>query len=134
VKQLSTLVVLILVFAVMLTACGSGAAADSPSSVVKAWNEALLVTLDGARARSLSCSSYQPSVDAAIAMLKGAGIKTDLSGFKYEDQSSTADTAIVHVYGKMKMDMSGQLTEVDYDKNVEVMKENGKWVACPKPE
>ena len=120
-----------LVFATAMSACG-GADGDSPGRVVKAWNEAMTVSLDAAQAKRLSCAAYQPAVDSGINLLKSAGIKTDLSGLKYDDVSAAAGTAVVHVYGKMKMDMGGQLTETDIDQNVEVVKENGQWVACPK--
>ena len=129
-KRLSLLVVLLLVGSVVMSACGGSG--DTPSSVVKAWNEATSATMDAAKAKSLTCASFQPMIDAAIGMMQAAGAKTDLSALKYEESNVTATSAVVRVYGKIKVDIAGTVTEQDYDQPVDVIKEGGKWVACPK--
>jgi hypothetical protein len=130
-KRLSLLVVVLLVGSVVLSACGGGGG-DTPASVVKAWNEATSATMDAAKAKSLSCAAFQPMIDTAVEMMKAAGAKTDLSALKYEESNVTATSAVVRVYGKIKVDMAGTMTEQDFDQPVDVIKEGGKWVACPK--
>lgn len=130
-KRASLLVVWLLVGAVVLSACGGGGG-DTPASVAKAWNEATSVSMDAAKAKSLSCAAFQPFIDTAVEIMKAAGAKSDLSALKYEESNVTANSAVVRVYGKVKIDIAGTVAEEDFDKPVEMIKEGGKWVACPK--
>jgi ABC-type glycerol-3-phosphate transport system substrate-binding protein len=128
-KRLSLLIVMLLVSAVMLGACGGGG--SSPSATVKTWNEAVAAQ-DVAKAKSVTCAASQPLVDFAVEMFKAAGAKTDVSGFKYEESNVTATSASVRYYGKVKVDIAGAVTEEDSDQTVDVIKEGNNWVVCPK--
>ena len=127
-KRLSLLAVLLA--SVVLSACGGGGG-DTPSSVAKTWNEAGAAGTDVAKVKSLTCAAYQPVIEASMTAASAAGVKIDTSGLKYEEQNVTATSATVRVSGKIKMTMAGQSTDQDFDQPLPMIKEGGKWVACP---
>jgi hypothetical protein len=164
-----------LLFALTLAACGGGGDGENPTDVVEKVVDAM-GTLDVEEASKYFCQERQDelaqTLESGFEELEALGMNPDdlldafklnMTDMKYEEKSKDGDKAVVSVSGKMSLDfdtdklkeffrqaaeaagqevtdeqldmmigmfsaMGGQEAPIDGD--VELVKEDGKWVVC----
>ena len=137
-KRTSVLVSMVLVAAVVLSACGGGG--SGAAGAAQAWFQAF-AQLDVAKIKDLTCDQQKAAMEEAFSFLGGSSgnvdidalkqlFKIDASGLKFEQKSVSGNQATVHVSGKLKVEAFGQTQEQELDEDVPVVNEGGAWKVC----
>ena len=135
-KRNVSLVTLVLIAAVVLSACG-GAAGGSPAAAAKAWFDAF-TQFDFNRMKDLTCEKEKATIEQGLSSLTSLGdvsqlkelLKIDVSGLKYEDKGVSGNSATVHISGNLRMEAFGQSQEQPIDEDVPMVNEGGGWKVC----
>jgi hypothetical protein len=132
----------ILAIALLVTACGGGAPANTsntgggdPAAGAKAFFDALYA---GNSVDSLICTSAAETAAAIKSgmqqmrdMMTAQGATVDASGLTYTVSNQTADAADVTVAGNLKVTAAGASTDTPFPATpVKMRNEGGSWKVC----
>ena len=129
-------IVLLLVGALLLSACssGGGPAIDATRSWLQSlaelnFKQVMDQTCANPKVRTEIEVRLDPFIDiqATLQTLKG---QFDFSGLKFEEISNDGRTAQVRLSGKMVLKALGQSQALDVYEELTVVKENDKWKVC----
>lgn len=132
-------VIIALVLALSLAACGGGGGATgggaSMTDVAKQFIEATFKA-DKEALQAAACDAIKGQLDSMTgATGMPEGVTYDFSALKYEVKEESGDTGKVGISGVMKLTVAGQTQEVDFASNplaeVPMKKEGGNWKVCP---
>jgi major membrane immunogen (membrane-anchored lipoprotein) len=175
--KISKLLFVVLLFVLLLAACGGGDG-DAPTDVVETAFKAI-EKLDMDEASKYVCQAQKEEFISSFDVAGGLGdlvgpgvdpdkvldaVKIKLEGMEYQETSKSDDEAVVHIKGTLQMSfdkdklkplvkeaaeaagqsvsddeidmllgmVEGMLGEgVPIDEDMQLIKEDGKWVMCP---
>ena len=132
----ATLILLIFAMLVAPAACGLR---DSPEGAAKEWLEAL-ASFDGLKMDERTCSEQKEQLQQGGALLAAfsalgqeitdQNVRIDVSAVNLSTTKSTADTANVHVTGKIRASVGLLVQSQPVDEDWKMVKEGGKWAWC----
>jgi len=145
-KQRSMLVVLGLVLAITLAACGNNggsgsggsssgsSGSGSPADAAKGFYDGLYgsgqIDQYVCSSNKAAVDSIKQSVESSKSALAASKASIDVSGLKYETANQSGDSADVKVSGKIKTTVAGTSQETDFPPITLKMKNESGWKVC----
>ena len=117
----------ILMFALVITACGGGAR-DTADTAVEAYLQAL-VAKDADRISTLSCAAWEE--DALLELDSFTAVEVTLNDADCQEASRDGDTALVECQGTIVASYNGEDLEIGLDERTyQAVREGGEWRMC----
>jgi len=127
VRKFSLTVLVIILAAVLLTACASNTG-NSPERAVEDYLNAL-VAKDSDRLSTLSCGEWED--DALLELDSFQAVTARLEGVACEQTETDGDAALVLCNGKIVATYDNEDQELDLSvRTYQVVQEGGEWLVC----
>jgi hypothetical protein len=125
-RKLFLIVPVMVLLALLLTACGSNA--NAPAKAVEGYLTAL-VEKDANRLSTLSCGEWED--DALLELDSFQAVSARLEGLDCEQTGTDGDTALVLCTGNIVATYNNEDQELDLSvRTYQVVQAGGEWLVC----
>jgi len=126
-RKYALILLLTILFAIPLAACGTSEA-DAPAKAVQDYLTSL-VEKDADRLSTLSCADWED--DALLELDSFQAVTARLDGLACEQTGTDGSTALVLCNGRIIASYNGEDQELDLSiRTYQVVQEGGAWLVC----